>query len=137
MNDSNDLNMNFYSCPLSFNEHICLAQHSIRQGRCVIFFGSVQQTWLCPPDISSTTVAIPARHPPSDIAPPDTRLPPYFHWAPSRPAAATSTSGWAHSSLARNLALRRGVDYAPRQPQRDFSRQRRNAWSPRYVKGLE
>ena len=106
MNDSNDLNMNFYSCPLSFNEHICLAQHSIRQGRCVIFFGSVQQTWLCPPDISSTTVAIPARHPPSDIAPPDTRLPPYFHWAPSRPAAATSTSRWAHYTLARNLALR-------------------------------
>jgi hypothetical protein len=54
--------MNFYSCPLSFNEHICLAQHSIRQGRCVIFFGSVQQTWLCPLDISSTTVDMLARH---------------------------------------------------------------------------
>ena len=62
MNDSNDLNMNFYSCSLSFNEHICLAQHSIRQGRCVIFFGSVQQPWLCSLDISSTTVAMPARH---------------------------------------------------------------------------
>ena len=73
MNDSNDLNMNFYSCPLSFNEHICLAQHSIRQGRCVIFlvlfnkrgyarWTSAQQPWICSLDISSTTVDMLARH---------------------------------------------------------------------------
>ena len=86
MNDSNDLNMNFYSCPLSFNEHICLAQHSIRQGRCVIFlvlfnkrgyarWTSAQQPWICSLDISSTTVTMlaghqPLRHCPSWYTPP-------------------------------------------------------------------
>ena len=33
-------------------------------------------------------------------------IPQSFHWAPSRPATATSTSRWAHSPLARPLALR-------------------------------
>ena len=49
-----------------------------------------------------------------------------YHWAPARPATATSTSRWVHFPLARNLALREVPIMRHDDQQQDFSRQSRN-----------